>query len=233
MLTGCRASSARARSAMCSALKPSFSSTVVPGAEAPKRSSRARRRGRRPSATSSARPRLDRQPRRGRRRQHLLAVVLALRLRRVPCTASRRPERGGLARRAALAASNAAPTSTPVAIRITSGVATAARPTARTRRAARAVGGATSARSSTGTFWRESSSATGPSSRSSAIARPARVSFASRRAEDPQVRDRAQRHEVLDRLVGGAVLAEADRVVRPDPEDRQPHQRGEAHAARM
>ena len=34
----------------------------------------------------------------------------------------------------------------------------------------------------------------------------------------PEVRDRPQRHVVLDRLVGRPVLAEADRVVRPDPE---------------
>ena len=32
---------------------------------------------------------------------------------------------------------------------------------------------------------------------------------------------------MLDGLVGRAVLAEADRVVRPDPDDRQAHERGE------
>ena len=36
------------------------------------------------------------------------------------------------------------------------------------------------------------------------------------RADDVEAGDRAQRGEVLDRLVGRAVLAEADRVVRPD-----------------
>ncbi len=45
----------------------------------------------------------------------------------------------------------------------------------------------------------------------------------------PEVRDRSQRHVVLDRLMRRAVLAEADRVVRPDPERRQAHQCGEAH----
>ena len=34
-----------------------------------------------------------------------------------------------------------------------------------------------------------------------------------------------QRRDVLDRLVGRAVLAETDRVVGPDVDDRQPHQR--------
>ena len=42
------------------------------------------------------------------------------------------------------------------------------------------------------------------------------------RADDVEAGDRAQRREVLDRLVGRAVLAEADRVVGPDVGDRQP-----------
>ena len=46
-----------------------------------------------------------------------------------------------------------------------------------------------------------------------------------RRADDVQAGDRAQRGEVLDRLVGRAVLAEADRVVGPHVGDRQLHQR--------
>jgi hypothetical protein len=48
------------------------------------------------------------------------------------------------------------------------------------------------------------------------------------RAEDQQVRDRAQRREMLDRLMGRAVLAEADGVVRHDVDDALAHQRGEA-----
>src|SRR3712207_7675247 len=40
--------------------------------------------------------------------------------------------------------------------------------------------------------------------------------------------NRAQGRQMLDRLVGRAVLAEADRVVRPDVGDRQLHQRREA-----
>ena len=52
------------------------------------------------------------------------------------------------------------------------------------------------------------------------------------RADDVEARDRAQRGEVLDRLVGRTVLAEADGVVGPDVGDRQLHQRGEPHRRR-
>ena len=44
-----------------------------------------------------------------------------------------------------------------------------------------------------------------------------------------QARDGAQRGQVLDRLVGRAVLAEADGVVRPHVRHRQLHQRGQPH----
>ena len=47
------------------------------------------------------------------------------------------------------------------------------------------------------------------------------------RADDVEAGDGAQRGQVLDRLVGGAVAAEADRVVRPDEDRRQLHQRGQ------
>ena len=50
-----------------------------------------------------------------------------------------------------------------------------------------------------------------------------------RGAYDVEPGDRPQRGEVLDRLVGRPVLAEADRVVRPHVGDRQPHQRGQPH----
>ncbi len=43
----------------------------------------------------------------------------------------------------------------------------------------------------------------------------------------PEVRDRAQRHVVLDRLVRGAILTDGHRVVRPDPCRPEAHQRGE------
>ena len=47
------------------------------------------------------------------------------------------------------------------------------------------------------------------------------------RAEHAQVRDRAQRREMLDRLVGRAVFAEPDRVVRHHVDHALAHQRGE------
>ena len=47
------------------------------------------------------------------------------------------------------------------------------------------------------------------------------------RADDVQARDGAQRGQVLDRLVGRAVLAQADGVVRPHVRHRQVHQRGQ------
>ncbi len=49
------------------------------------------------------------------------------------------------------------------------------------------------------------------------------------RADVPEVRDRPERHVVLDGLVRRAVLADPDRVVRPDPDRLEPHQRAEAH----
>src|SRR5215207_11427329 len=50
-------------------------------------------------------------------------------------------------------------------------------------------------------------------------------------AQHREVRDRPQRGHVLDRLVGGAVLAEADRVVRPHVDDRGLHHGGQADRA--
>ncbi len=50
-------------------------------------------------------------------------------------------------------------------------------------------------------------------------------------AHDGQVRDVPQRPQVLDGLVRRAVLAQADRVVRPDERDRDLHQRREPHGA--
>ena len=51
------------------------------------------------------------------------------------------------------------------------------------------------------------------------------------RAYDVEARHRAQRGEVLDRLVGRTVLAEADRVVGPDVGDRQLAQGRDPHRA--
>ena len=47
-------------------------------------------------------------------------------------------------------------------------------------------------------------------------------------ADNVQARDGAQGGELLHRLVGRAVFAEADRVVRPDVQGRDAHQRAEA-----
>src|SRR5215216_7969942 len=49
------------------------------------------------------------------------------------------------------------------------------------------------------------------------------------RAEDRQVRHRAQRGQMLDRLVGRTVLAEPDRVVGHHMNDALPHERGETN----
>ena len=49
--------------------------------------------------------------------------------------------------------------------------------------------------------------------------------------DEPQVRDRPQGRVVLDRLVGRSVLAQTHRVVRPDIDDVDPGQRGEAHGS--
>ena len=43
-------------------------------------------------------------------------------------------------------------------------------------------------------------------------------------ADDGHAGDRPQRRELLDRLVGRAVFADADRVVREDVDDRDFHQ---------
>ena len=53
------------------------------------------------------------------------------------------------------------------------------------------------------------------------------------RSHEPQVRDRAQRGVVLDRLVGRPVLAQADRVVGPDVDDVEPGQRASRTEPRM
>src|SRR5207249_2098835 len=56
----------------------------------------------------------------------------------------------------------------------------------------------------------------------------AAIASAARRSEDDQVGDRAQCGELLDRLMRGTVLPEADRVVREDVDHRQVGQRSEA-----
>ena len=82
-------------------------------------------------------------------------------------------------------------------------------------------------RRSCGRFWRVSASTLGVSRRFQrelpALDRLDRVA----RPEHVEVRDRAQRREMLDRLMRRAVLAEADRVVRHHVDDALAHQRRE------
>jgi hypothetical protein len=62
---------------------------------------------------------------------------------------------------------------------------------------------------------------------SSTVRQATAVSLASAGRTTSRPGTAAQRGEVLDPAGGRAVLAEADRVVRPDVGDRQAHQRGE------
>ena len=121
-------------------------------------------------------------------------------------------------------------------MRITSGVAR--RPPRPARTPPRAVPSADPVvpsgepeRSKIGRFCRDRQSPAGRSVCSRIVRQATAVSLASAGPDDVQARDRAQRGEVLDRLVGRAVLAEADRVVRPDVGDRQLHQRGQPDRA--
>jgi hypothetical protein len=82
-------------------------------------------------------------------------------------------------------------------------------------------------RSMVGRFCRLSASAVGRSVCSSAPRHAQAVSLASAGRDHVEAVDGAQRGQVLDRLVRRAVLAEADRVVRPHVDDRQLHQRGQ------
>ena len=81
-------------------------------------------------------------------------------------------------------------------------------------------GGEARDRSKVGTFWRVRQQAGGPvgvlEDGPPGDGRLVGVGG----ADDVEAGDRAQRGEVLDRLVGRAVLAEADRVVGPDVGDR-------------
>ena len=119
-----------------------------------------------------------------------------------------------------------APTSEPVAISVIASrrVGLAQR---RTPPRAQSSGSNRSGRSSAGSVWR------GQRQQRRAVAALERE--APRRGgleavggpHHQQVRDRAQRGEVLDRLVRRAVLAEEDAVVREHPHRLQLHQRGE------
>ncbi len=58
------------------------------------------------------------------------------------------------------------------------------------------------------------------------------TSLASPGRKYDQAGNRAQRNQLLHRLVRGTVLADADRIVREDVDDRQFHQRAQADGPR-
>ena len=86
-----------------------------------------------------------------------------------------------------------------------------------------------SPRANTGMFWRVSARPAGPPWRRSSSSQTHGGLVRVGGAHDREVRDGAERRELLDRLVRRAVLAEGDGVVRPDEDRRDVHQRGEAH----
>ena len=85
-----------------------------------------------------------------------------------------------------------------------------------------------SPRSNTGMFWRVSAMPAGPLRRSRMVFQAQATSLASPGRTTVEVRDGAQRRELLDRLVRRAVLAEGDGVVRPDEDRRDVHERRQA-----
>ena len=188
---------------------------------------RSRRRRRRPSAASRASRRLRRTRARARR-------AAAPRRGSAASCSSKSSQHGMLttrartprSRAAAACASTARLTSEPVAMMIASGrPPSASLTTYAPRSSPRAPPSAVPARC--GTACREKRErgrdrgvARGRPSRR----RPSRCASAGRMTSE--LRDRAQRHQVLDRLVRRAVFAEADAVVRED-EDR-----AEARSAR-
>ena len=104
-------------------------------------------------------------------------------------------------------APSAVPTSAPVATSTTSGESASASTYAPRRRP---DAGASTLRSRIGTSWRESTRQIGPCSSSRIAAHASAASVASDGRITRQVRDRAHRGEVLDRLVRRAVLADRD-----------------------
>ena len=211
-----RRASLDARSATASGLMPKCASTLSP---LPGRAERVDRRSRRrpsaPSRTSTPpRPRSSaRRPAAPRPGSPALCCLEELPARHRDDARLRRPaRRAGRARRARSRPrrrSRRAP-----------------RRASRRRRARRRPGAGprparARSRSSIGTFWRESTRQTGPCELLEDHApRPRRLVRVGR-ADHGQLRDRAHRGEVLDRLVGRAVLADRDRVVGEDPDARR------------
>ena len=134
-------------------------------------------------------------------------------------------------RRARLGRRARGATSEPVASRITSGLPSAASASTYAPFATPAAG-ANTERSSVGRVCRDRISADGSCVQAAAkIRQVSTTSFASAGPEHEEPGHRAQRRELLDRLVRRAVLADADRVVREDVHDGDLHQRREADRA--
>ena len=146
--------------------------------------------------------------------------------RTTPSTAARRPSPGRLARRAAAAASTQTWTSLPVPIRTTSGAPASPSSTSTYPPRAKPSGARSAVSARTGIVL------PGQDQRGRLVAvhgHPPglRGLVGVGRPDHLEAGHRPQRRQLLDRLVGRAVLAEADRVVRPRVDDVGPRQRGQ------
>ena len=162
------------------------------------------------------------------RRQHLVAVGRVLRIEALPARERHDAGRDAVRPRGSSAAAMASCSSEPVADEDQLRRARPRPRAGRSRPARRPRVPSRPCRPATGSFCRVSASATGPSRRSIASAQAADGLVRVARPDEPQVRDRPQRGVVLDRLVGRPVLAEPDRVVRPDVDDVEAGQRRQA-----
>ena len=88
-------------------------------------------------------------------------------------------------------------------------------------------------RSRVGSAWRDSISATGSCRIGMSTRQASTTSFASRGPHVDHAGHGPDRGQVLDRLVGRPVLADADRVVRVDVDQRELHQRGQPQRAAL
>ena len=162
--------------------------------------------------------------------QHLGLLVVGQRCEQLPATASRRPGR----QRPSAASCSAAPTqsctSEPVPISTSSGPSA---PSSSTRTYAPR---ATPCRARSAVFVQHRHVLAAEHDRGRAVVVEVdapclgglvRVG----RPDHPEARHRADRGELLDRLVRRPVLADADRVVRPDEGHLVPGERGDAHGA--
>ena len=166
---------------------------------------------------AEARARFDRELRHARR-QHRIAVRRRLAPRTAPTTGTTRHAPRARRRRAASRAATHSETSDPVPMSTrsrrrrlssTSTYAPRGQPFGAALRGAREHGHALAGRARS--RWGPSPSMWNRHACANSLASAGRMTS--------QLRHRAQRRELLDRLVGGAVLADADRVVRP-------HERG-------